>query len=340
MIRNVHERRLQATAAEVAPLLRTLASDDDRLWPRDRWPAMELSHGVNEGSSGGHGFVRYSVETVTPDSVTFRFDNSIGLRGEHRFEVEDTSDGGCVLRHVLEGKSTGWMKLGWPLVVRPLHNALVEDGLDNANGFVSGVQAEQRPLTMHVELLRRCVSMLMQPADPPAPEKRIAGDVVASALVGLAALHALWGAEATTWPGTDTASLAETVVGSSTFPSASACYVVAALLGAAGGLLAAHSRVTQPKAFTLTHLGTKTVGSVLLLRGVGGLVVSAFGLVNVTAVFRRNDLVLYSPLCLALGMATLWSSQRSRTSARLRTPASHTPHTNASAGKTAPASSR
>jgi hypothetical protein len=268
-----------------------------------------MSNGLIEGSRGGHGFVRYSVESVEQHRVVFRFDERIGIRGTHAFELHELADGGCVLRHVLEGESLGPMRIGWPLVVQPLHDALIEDGLDNAVRELDGERVEKRRLTRRVKILRRGISLLTQRPTPTPPIKRVAGDVAAVALFGIGVTHAAWGAGLTTWPGTDRRSLAEKVVGGSTFPSAGACYVVATLLGTASGLVAMRSRLADPKAHALAHLGAKTAGSILVLRGAGGLVVSSLGVFNETAAFRRANLVLYSPLCFALGAATLWSSR-------------------------------
>ena len=308
MIRNIHERQLRASAADVAGLLGELASDRDRLWPRDRWPAMKLSGGVVAGSTGGHGFVRYSVETVFPDRVTFRFDERIGIRGTHGFELDPTPDGGCVLRHVLEGESHGLMKIGWPLIVRPLHDALVEDGLDNATRELDGDVVAKRRHSTRVCALRRGISLLTRAPSPPPPVKRVAGDAAATVLVGIGVLHAAWGAGLTAWPGTDARTLAEKVVGGSTFPSAAACYVVAGLLSAASGLVAVRSHTTDQKKFAVSHAGTMIVSSVLTLRGGMGLVVSSLGVFNETASFRRSNLLLYSPLCVALGALLRWSA--------------------------------
>ena len=270
---------------------------------------MRLSNGLTEGSTGGHGFVRYSVVEVNRHHVVFRFDERIGLRGTHAFEVHESPNGGCILRHVLEGDSLGLMRIAWPLIVRPLHNALVEDGLDNAVRQLDGEHVETRDLSRRVKLLRQGLSLLTQRPNPTPPVKQAAGDVAALALGGIGALHAAWGSGLTTWPGADSRSLAEKVVGGTRFPSARACYVVAALLGTASGLVAMRSRVTDPKSFALAHIGTKTVGSVLVFRGVGGLIVSSLGVFNQTSAFRRANLFLYSPLCLALGAVTLWSSR-------------------------------
>ena len=119
------------------------------------------------------------------------------------------------------------------------------------------------------------------------------------------------GAGLNAWPGTDARTLAEKVVGGSTFPSAAPCYVVAGLLSAASGLVAVRSRTTGQKKFAVSHAGTMIVSSVLTLRGGIGLVVSSLGVFNETASFRRSNLSLYSPLCLALGALVRWSARDS-----------------------------
>jgi Protein of unknown function (DUF3995) len=310
MIRNVHQRNLRANINNAAALLHRLSSESDQLWPKDRWPAMKLSSGLGEGSYGGHGFVRYSVASVDPHRVVFRFDDRIGLRGTHSFELEESPGGGCVLRHVLEGDSLGWTRIAWPLIVKPLHDALVEDGLDNAVRELDGERLEKRPLTRRVKFLRRGLSLISQQPVTALHSRRLVGDVAAVALAGIGVLHTVWGAGLTTWPGEDLRSLAEKVVGGSVFPSPVACYVVAALLGTASGLLALRSRATDPKTFLLAHVGTNIVGIVLAFRGAAGMLVSAFGMLNETAEFRRANLLLYSPLCLALAAGTLWSSRK------------------------------
>lgn len=156
MIRNVHERRLAAPQAVVGALVDSLASADDRLWPSCRWPAMRLDRGLEPGSDGGHGPVRYRVGRYDAGrSVAFAFTPAFPIAGEHRFEVEPATGGGTTLRHVLEGRPHGWMRLGWPLCFRWLHDALVEDALDRAAAGVEGERWRPRPLPVRVKLLRR-----------------------------------------------------------------------------------------------------------------------------------------------------------------------------------------
>jgi hypothetical protein len=130
---NVHERRFAAPPDAVGRLLDGLASAHDRLWPRDRWPPMRLDRPLGVAATGGHGPVRYTVETYVPGRlVTFRFTGPRGFVGTHGYHVEALDDGGSRLRHTLAMQAVGTARVTWPLVFRPLHDALIEDSLDRA----------------------------------------------------------------------------------------------------------------------------------------------------------------------------------------------------------------
>src|SRR5262245_55731656 len=140
MIRNVHERRLPLTAADAGALLDSLASDDDRLWPADRWPAIRFARpldvdappfSLRVGALGGHGPIRYQIVDYVPGRrLTCAFKG--GLDGTHTFEVLPAGDGEVIIRHTLTGRLRGFSRLAWPLALRWLHDALIEDLLDNA----------------------------------------------------------------------------------------------------------------------------------------------------------------------------------------------------------------
>ncbi len=155
-ILNVHERRIGAPTAEVGALIESLGSPDDRLWPGDRWPPMRLDAGLTRGSKGGHGPIRYSVSRREPGCrVTFRFHGPPGLVGEHRFELEAADDRTVLLRHVVEGRAKGRMLFAWPVVFRPLHDALLEDALDRAESEVGRAPSHPRSWSSWVRILRR-----------------------------------------------------------------------------------------------------------------------------------------------------------------------------------------
>jgi len=140
-IRNIHEREFDLPMADVGALIDTLASKRDRLWPHDKWPPMRFDRALGVGALGGHGPIRYTVEEYRPGRfVQFRFLAPRGFKGVHRFEVEKWH-GRTVLRHVLEMRPSGLAKLRWLLVIRPLHDALLEDCMDRASAAL-GVPVE------------------------------------------------------------------------------------------------------------------------------------------------------------------------------------------------------
>ncbi len=159
-VRNVHERRIGATAADAGALLEALSSPLDRLWPSDRWPPLHLDRGLELGSGGGHGPIRYAViEHLPGRRAVFRFAPRMGMEGTHTLEVLDTGDA-VVLRHLLEGRPSGRMRLIWPLVIRPLHDALIEDLLDGAEAALAGRSPVRRGLPLTVRLRRELIGRL------------------------------------------------------------------------------------------------------------------------------------------------------------------------------------
>jgi len=156
-IHNVHQRRFTAPAGEVGALLDSLASPDDRLWPRESWPPIVLDGPLREGSRGGHGPVRYAVALYEPGrTVSFRFEPSgivAGLNGHHTFEALPDGDA-TVLRHTIDAECGLGAWTRWTLVVRPLHDALLEDALDKAERSIKGGVARPARWSPWVRVLR------------------------------------------------------------------------------------------------------------------------------------------------------------------------------------------
>ncbi len=160
-IRSVHERALPAAPAAVGALLDSVGGPADRLWPSDAWPRLRLEAPVAAGARGGHGPVRYRVTERRPgERVAFAFEPermSRGLRGGHRFEVRPWGRG-ALLRHVLEADAGPVAWLRWTLVLRPLHDALLEDALERAERDVSGRVVVARSWSRRVRFLRWLLS--------------------------------------------------------------------------------------------------------------------------------------------------------------------------------------
>jgi hypothetical protein len=101
-----------------------------------------------------------------------------GVEGGHRLEVEPAETGAVVLRHVAEGRMSGRMLVAWPLVIRPLHDALLEDLLDHAELAVTGTVTGPARWSPWVRLLRGRLrrrrtrtAVLGRPTDPAAPQR-------------------------------------------------------------------------------------------------------------------------------------------------------------------------
>ncbi len=164
-VKNIHERRVNAGGDAVRGLVKevfeSLGTARDRLWPRRRWPAMRLDAAKSELGRGGHGPIRYRVTEHRPGEKTvFEFENaglSRGLRGVHYFELEEHGHSEFTARHVIDAR-LGWPALLlWPLVIRPLHDALVEDTLDNFERAVTQKLAKANRYSPYVRILRAAI---------------------------------------------------------------------------------------------------------------------------------------------------------------------------------------
>lgn len=156
MVRNVHERLLPAPADEVGRLLDRMGGPADPLWPSPAWEPMVLDRPVAVGATGGHGPIRYRVMAHTPGRlVEFTFAPGLGLAGTHTLAVVPAGPAQCVLRHTVEGRCTGAMVALWPLAVRWLHDAVLEDLLDRAESAVGPGPVRPARWSTWVRLLRR-----------------------------------------------------------------------------------------------------------------------------------------------------------------------------------------
>lgn len=154
---NIHERRFRSSPESAARLLDSLSSPQDALWPSQHWPRMRLDRPLALGATGGHGPIRYSVVAYEPGKrIAFEFLSPRGFVGKHWFEVSGDGASGATLRHTIDMSLVGTALLFWPLAIRPLHDALVEDALTNAQ-IALGEPPTPVPWSPWVRLLRRVV---------------------------------------------------------------------------------------------------------------------------------------------------------------------------------------
>lgn len=155
---NIHERMLDAKANRVGSLIDSLSSRDDRLWPKHIWPSMQFDRSLGTGARGGHGPIRYFVEAYVPGrTIRFRFTGPRGLDGFHAFEVVSGTGRSVLLRHTLMMDTRGRAIVSWPLIFRPLHDALIEDALSKAEASLDLVP-HVRAWSLWVRILRWAIS--------------------------------------------------------------------------------------------------------------------------------------------------------------------------------------
>lgn len=145
LVNDVHTRTFRADADAVGRRLDTLGSAHDELWITELTPPMILDRGLEIGSSGGHGAVRYRViEHVPGRSVVFAFDPASGLDGTHRFSIDQQGDA-LTIRHDLDATVSGAVRLLWRALVLPIHSGVIEDIFDHLERDLTGVARRHRP---------------------------------------------------------------------------------------------------------------------------------------------------------------------------------------------------
>jgi hypothetical protein len=122
---------------------------------------MRFERGLVPGAIGGHGPVRYEIERYTPGSaITFRFISPKGFHGTHGYAIAQDAEGCTVLTHEIDMQIGGVAKVSWPLVFRPLHDALMEDSLDRAEEAITGSLERKCSWSPYVRVLRRALRVL------------------------------------------------------------------------------------------------------------------------------------------------------------------------------------
>lgn len=157
-IENVHSSVYPVSTSELGWVLDTLSSNNDLIWPTELWPAMKFKNGLVIGSSGGHSPIRYSVEKYIPEKlVVFRFLSPSGFEGTHSFEVESRGDKEAQLTHRIAMNAVGTAKFSWPVIIRPLHDALLEDCLAKVSVSL-GLEPKKLEWSNWVKFLRWSMS--------------------------------------------------------------------------------------------------------------------------------------------------------------------------------------
>lgn len=151
---NVHKRIIQQPKIELEKLFNTLATENDMMLATDKWSPMKLDKGLQVGSKGGHGPIKYFVTEYQPEeSIQFQFDLK-GFNGFHKFELTELEHNKTELTHLIDMTTTGSATLKWALAIRWLHDAYIEDAFDKVeNHFTKDKKNSQ--WNLWVKILRK-----------------------------------------------------------------------------------------------------------------------------------------------------------------------------------------
>jgi hypothetical protein len=159
-IHNIHRRVIRAEPDVLGELIDAIATPDDRLWPVHDTVPLKLEGPVAVGVRGGHGPARYEIVGHQPGRwVRFEFTRPSSLIGFHEFSVQPHPNG-SVFQHLLAARLTPGLWLGYPLLLRPLHNSVIELALDHAELAGAGcVDGEPVTFGPYVRMLLRGMSV-------------------------------------------------------------------------------------------------------------------------------------------------------------------------------------
>lgn len=151
---NQHKRIINQSVSKIGAMLTTLARANDLIIATHKWPAMKLDKGLQIGSKGGHGPIKYFVKNYQPEKqVTFQFDMP-GFDGYHQFELNEIGENQTELSHLILMNTTGFATLKWVFVIRWLHDAYIEDCFTKVeNNFL--VQKKVNQWSWWVKILRK-----------------------------------------------------------------------------------------------------------------------------------------------------------------------------------------
>jgi len=151
---NIHYRIINQPKSVVAEFLKTLATKEDKVWPKETWPAMRFKDGLVEGANGGHGPIRYFVKKIMPDeSIKFQFTKPTGLMGFHKLEMKEIGENQTEIKHTIDVQTNFVGTLQWNTFIRTLHDALIEDAFDKVENHFS-TEKKKTTWSLWVKFLR------------------------------------------------------------------------------------------------------------------------------------------------------------------------------------------
>lgn len=154
-VQNIHRRIIPTSASHVGKAFDSLATENDAIWPYEKWPAIRFEEGVKVGSKGGHGPVGYSIEAYSKgELIRFKFTQPQGFHGIHEFYLNEISEKETEIVHAIKMRTTFWASIQWLIAIRWLHDALIEDAFDKLENHFS-IHKRSSTYNFWVRILRK-----------------------------------------------------------------------------------------------------------------------------------------------------------------------------------------
>ena len=152
---NIHTRIINQPKEVIDKLFETLSTKEDKIWPKEKWPAMKFRDGLIQGARGGHGPIRYNVKQIIPsEKVVFEFTKPDGFNGIHKLEIASLDTERTEIKHTIDVEPSFVASISWILGIRWLHDALIEDAFDKIENQFSK-EKKKTDWNLWVRILRK-----------------------------------------------------------------------------------------------------------------------------------------------------------------------------------------
>ena len=99
---NIHNRIIHQPKEKISKIFDSLTTNNDQLWPKEKWPPMIFRKGLTVGATGGHRPIKYSIKKYIPGSlIEFNFMKPSGFTGIHKFEITEIEKNKTELKHTI-----------------------------------------------------------------------------------------------------------------------------------------------------------------------------------------------------------------------------------------------
>ena len=103
---NIHTRVINQPKEVIDKLFKTLATQNDKIWPKETWPAMKFRDGLIQGGRGGHGPIRYTVKQhIHNEKIEFEFTKPDGFDGIHKLEMVSLDEERTEIKHTIDAQT-------------------------------------------------------------------------------------------------------------------------------------------------------------------------------------------------------------------------------------------